>query len=68
MEEQTKKLTKENLIDLLVANTATTLWQWAIEGNMRDIEAFVREELQLDKMEEEELYNQAHGLGLLDES
>jgi hypothetical protein len=56
---------KDAIIDLLVNYLVGTVKQWAIEDQDDEIATFIRENLQFDKLDYEDLYQQAEGAGLV---
>lgn len=64
-DEETAGIGREALIDLLVNYLVETIKQWAIKDQDEDLAVFIRENLQFDKLDDNDLYEQAEGAGLL---
>lgn len=62
---ETGGIGREPLIELLVNDTVGTIKQLAIEDKDDDLSVLVCENFGFDKLTDDELYEQANGLGLL---
>jgi len=60
-----KPIGKEALIELLVNDLVETVKQWAFEDKDADLYQFIHQNLGFDDLDEEQLYEQAEGAGLV---